>query len=286
MRTSLIFAYILSSSITSAFVMQQPGINIRPTPKNEGQMLSSTPTADDLSSVKGIIFDIDGTIADSGKLGYDATVVVLENNGCPTITEEIYHEHTIYTTPERLARHAGLVPGDVDFEAIGQKLGAEFDDFYVKLVDTKTAGFYPGIDDFLNNIPSDVKIGALTNACVAYAHAVLTVNCPVAAGISGGLPESGGIYDRFGSIHGADDSPKPKPYPDGLYVICKELGLKPEECVYIGDSPSDGKAADAAGMASIGVLWGSHTEEKVRNAPFNYVCNTVEEMQALLPRNK
>ena len=69
--------------------------------------------------VKGIIFDIDGTLADSWKLGFDATVVVLEKNGLDPITERIYHEHTVYCTPERLARHAGLIPGDDDFEAVG-----------------------------------------------------------------------------------------------------------------------------------------------------------------------
>ena len=43
-----------------------------------------------LSKVRGIIFDIDGTIADSWKLGFDATQVMLEKNGIHTITEEIY----------------------------------------------------------------------------------------------------------------------------------------------------------------------------------------------------
>lgn len=43
-----------------------------------------------LSKVRGIIFDIDGTIADSWKLGFDATQVMLEKNGMHTITEEIY----------------------------------------------------------------------------------------------------------------------------------------------------------------------------------------------------
>lgn len=242
------------------------------------------PTSADFSSVKGIIFDVDGTLADSWKLGYDATVVVLERNGVPTITEEIYHDFTRYCTPERMARHAGLEPSDTDFDSVGQKLGDEFDEFYVKLVDTNTAGFYPGIETFLNNIPSDVNVGALTNACVAYAHAVLAVNCPVTVASGEAAPAPGGIYDRFLSIHGADDVPKPKPNPEGLYLCCKDMGLAPEECIYIGDSPSDGRAAEAAGMPSIGVLWGSHPEESLRNAPFSQLCSTVDELVALLPR--
>ena len=55
------------------------------------------------SSIKGVLFDIDGTLADSWKLGFDATQVVLQNNGIAAITEEIYHDYTKYCTPDRLA---------------------------------------------------------------------------------------------------------------------------------------------------------------------------------------
>jgi phosphoglycolate phosphatase-like HAD superfamily hydrolase len=242
--------------------------------------LSTTSSNGAYSHVKGVIFDIDGTLADSWKLGFDATVVVLEKNNVSTIGEEEYHEYTRYATPERLARHAGLLPGDSDFDQVGQRLGDEFDDLYVGLVNTETAGFYPGISSMLGAIPRDVAVGALTNACVGYAHAVLKTNCPVeSSGAS-----SGGIYSRFQSIRGADDVPTPKPSPDGLYVVCNDLELEPQDCIYIGDSPSDAAAAKAAGMGAIGVLWGSHAEEKVRAAPFDHVCRSVEELQALMPK--
>lgn len=152
------------------------------------------------SHVKGVIFDLDGTLADSWKLGFDATVVVLEKNNVPLISEDEYHDYTRYATPERLARHAGLTPSDKDFAAVGQRLGDEFDNLYVGLVTTETAGFYPGISSMLSIIPENVALGALTNACVGYAHAVLKTNCPVA---SVDASSEGGIYNRFQSIRGA-----------------------------------------------------------------------------------
>jgi phosphoglycolate phosphatase-like HAD superfamily hydrolase len=233
------------------------------------------------TKIKGVIWDVDGTLADSWKLGYDATVVVLKNNGVPHISEEEYHQGTVYCTPERLARHAGLEPSDEDFDVVGERLGAEFDNMYVDLVGMDTAGFYPGISNLLNSLSQDVRLGALTNACVAYAHAVLKTNCPVMAN---GEMEDEPIYSRFGSIRGADNVPTPKPSPDGLFEVCKDLGLQPDECIYVGDSPSDGAAAKAAGMGAIGVLWGSHPEENLRKAPFDHLCSTVEELQALMPR--
>lgn len=77
--------------------------------------------------------------------------------------------------------------------------------------------------------------------------------------------------------------PKPKPAPDGLLEVCKDLGLSPSDCVYIGDSPSDGVAAKAAGMPAIAVLWGSHGEENLRAAPFDHYCYTIEELKSVLP---
>ena len=233
---------------------------------------------------KGVIFDIDGTLADSWELGFEATQVVLEKNGIGKITAEVYHDHTRYCTPDRLARHAGYMPGDEGYEEVGERLGKEFDDLYVGLVSMKTAPFYPGVQELITSVPSDVAIGALTNAAEKYAHAVLETNCPETQGDSDEKNGKIVIYKRFQSIRGADTVPKPKPHPDGLYQVCEEMGLKPEDCVYVGDSPSDGASAHAAGMPAIGVLWGSHKEEKLKEAPFSHICRTVEELQSLLPQ--
>lgn len=232
---------------------------------------------------KGFIFDIDGTLANSWKLGFDATQVVLKNNNIPLIDEELYHECTRYSTPDRLARHAGLDPDtDEEFWTVGQRLAEEFDKLYVGLVSSETAGFYEGVEDLILKIPNTLRVAALTNACVAYAHAVLKTNCPKIRGEH----DREGIYERFASIHGADTVPKPKPHPDGLFLCCKEIEISPEECVYIGDSPSDAVAAKAAGSVAIGVLWGSHPVESLKKAPFDFLCNNIDELDRLLmPEN-
>lgn len=239
----------------------------------------------DLKRVKGIIFDIDGTLADSWRLGYDATLTVLERHRIPPITPEIYHSCTKYSTPERLARHAGHEPGHPLFERVGQQLAREFDDLYVGLVSTETAGLYSGILPFLQRIPDGVAVGALTNAAVRYAHAVLRANCPSSrAGqpicTAHGDPTE--IYTRFRSIRGADNVPSPKPSPEGLWQVCRDLQLEPSDCVYVGDSPTDGAAARAAGMPSVGVLWGSHSRESLARAPFTHLACTVQELEELL----
>lgn len=238
----------------------------------------------DFSSIKGIIFDIDGTLADSWRLGFDATQSILARHNIPLITPELYHECTRYSTPERLARHAGLEPDQQhsdDFVVVGKQLAQEFDDLYVSLITMETAGFFPGVKPLLQGIPSSISLGALTNAAVRYAETVLRIN-----GCGPSNPSNTSDNDircpHFASIHGADTVPLPKPAPTGLIQVCQDLDLEPHQCVYVGDSPTDGMAACAAGMPAIGVLWGSHTRESLSQAPFVCLVETVTELEQLL----
>lgn len=249
---------------------------------NDPQSSSLSPAADTTTTkplynnVKAVLFDVDGTIADSGQLGFDATQVVLEKNQYRKISYEEYCNGCIYITPDRLARHVGLTPetDGTEFYSVGQRLGQEFDNLYIDLVSIETAAFFPGVLELLNRIPSDIPIGALTNAAGRYAHGVIKAN---------DLTKGGRLYQRFGSILGADDVPQPKPYGDGLQQMCTALQVNPVDCVYIGDSPTDAMAASAVGMPCIGVTWGAHSSDKLL-PHVTHLCNTVDELAAMLPQ--
>lgn len=211
----------------------------------------------------GIFFDVDGTLSDSYQLGFDSTNEVLRRHNLPPITEVEYHEGTKFTTPMRLAWHVTADPNN----SIGAQLGAEFDALYVKLVSTETAKLYDGIPDLLyslnNTYGQNVQFAALSNACTDYVTAVLEIN---------------DLQQLFKVGIGADAVPAPKPAPDGLWQIAQQLQVSIARCVYIGDSPSDGAAAKAAGMHSIGVTWGSHAASKVQVA-FAVTVSTVKELE-------
>jgi len=214
---------------------------------------------------RAVLWDVDGTLSDSYMLGFTSTQKVLTNNGQESITETEYHQGTKYTTPRRLAWH---VTGNPD-DRIGESLGREFDDLYVNLVSIDTAPLYPGILDTLKNIKKlhgTVQHGALSNACGAYVRAVLDVNF---------------VSQLFSVGLGADEVPAAKPAPDGLFQCCDVLKLDPKHCIYIGDSPTDGQAAAAAGMPSVGVTWGSHPVESVTKA-FTYTAFTVAELETYI----
>ncbi len=210
-----------------------------------------------------ILWDVDGTLADSFLLGFESTQKILINNGKSSISEEMYHQGTKFTTPRTLAWHA---TGDPD-NIIGEALGKQFDELYVQLVSTETAALYPGIKELLVLLHNKkYKLGALSNACGSYVQAVLLQNK---------------INDMFAVQYGADDVPAAKPSGLGLLKCCQEIQSDPSESIYIGDSPSDGEAAKNAGMVSIGVTYGSHPKDAVKKA-FTHSVDTVEELKELL----
>jgi len=218
----------------------------------------------------GVIFDVDGTLVDSFDLGFSSTNAVLLNNGYSAVTEEDYVYGCRFATPERLAWHTGLAESEA--QEVGAQLGAEFDGYYVKLVTRESAPLVEGMTDLLTKL-DHVKLGCLTNAAVAYAEAVL---------------ETHGLRSKFLTVRGADDVPNPKPHPDGLLVCCDDLNLRPEDCVYIGDSVTDGKAAQNANFKrSIGVAWASlafgNSETKLRDSGnFDTVVTTLPQLEQCL----
>lgn len=221
-----------------------------------------------MDEMRAVLWDVDGTLSDSYLLGFTCTQKFLERNGCSLVTEEQYHAGTIYPTPERFAWH---VTGDPN-NTIGATLGRQFDDMYVDMVSIETASFFPGVLDLLLDLRSELGenllYGALSNACGSYARAVLQAN---------------NVGSLFSVAYGADEVPAPKPQPDGLQLCLAQLNLQPSQCIYIGDSPTDGQAATAAGMRSIGVTWGSHSTDSIVSA-FTHTAYSVDELNMLIRR--
>lgn len=72
-----------------------------------------------------------------------------------------------------------------------------------------------------------------------------------------------GLDSFFEFLVGSDDWPEHKPAPGPILHGCELLGIAPAQCTYIGDSPFDIQAANAAGCQSVTALWGMFTEEEL-----------------------
>ncbi len=73
-----------------------------------------------------------------------------------------------------------------------------------------------------------------------------------------------GWTKRFKSIVTGDEIDHPKPNPDGVLRVASELGINPQQCVFVGDSPADIGAAENAGMFSVVAGWHDYYVDELK----------------------
>jgi pyrophosphatase PpaX len=89
------------------------------------------------------------------------------------------------------------------------------------------------------------------------------------------------IEHLFETVVGGDETERHKPDPAPLLLALERLEARPEDAAYIGDSPFDMQAAQAAGLYAIGVSWGRiHAADKLTDA--DVVIHSAEELLELV----
>lgn len=91
-------------------------------------------------------------------------------------------------------------------------------------------------------------------------------------------------FSRFGfdCVLGQVDGFPLKPAPDGVFKIVEKLGVKVEECVFVGDGETDVRTAENAGMDCISVLWGYRTREQLEAAGAKKFARSFKELYGMI----
>ena len=87
--------------------------------------------------------------------------------------------------------------------------------------------------------------------------------------------EMSGIADHFQFLIGHDDWPEHKPAPGPILRGCELLGVAPECSLYVGDSPFDIQAGNAAGCATAAALWGMFPREALAAERPTLMCDSL-----------
>ena len=77
-----------------------------------------------------------------------------------------------------------------------------------------------------------------------------------------------------------------KPYPDPILLAAKRMGVRPEECLMIGDTTVDMRAGKSAGTQTVGVLCGFGEEPELRKKGADKILRTTGELADLLLTKK
>ena len=187
------------------------------------------------------IFDLDGTLVDSVEDLAAAVNHALGVVGLPLRT--VAEVRGFVGEGARLLLERSVGPHPELLEPALEAWGAHYLDH---LLDHTRA--YPGVAEALAGAGRTLAVH--TNKPGPMARRVL---------------EGLGLLDRFALVVGGDEVAR-KPDPAGVRLIQERTGARPEDTVFVGDSPVDAATARNAGATFLAVTWGLTSEADLRRA--------------------
>jgi N-acetyl-D-muramate 6-phosphate phosphatase len=186
-----------------------------------------------------ILFDLDGTLVDTAPdLGHALNLQLIRHGKAP-LADAAIRPFASHGSRGLVGLGFGIMPADDNFIAMRD----EYLNIY-ESVFTHSPILLPGMAELLQAIENKgLKWGIVTNKPRRFTE---------------GLIESMGLNleNRAACIVCGDDAPQPKPSPATLLMACEQVGVKPENCVYVGDAERDIIAGKAAGMKTVVALFG------------------------------
>ncbi len=209
--------------------------------------------------VKAVLFDLDGTLVNSLLDLSFSTNYALKKMGFPTHETEAF-KYFVGDGMLKLIERA--VPEDKrDTDTVNKTLGIFMEHYRVHYVDKTVA--YKGIPELLDLLSENgFKTAVISNKAQEMA---VTVTNKI-------------LGEKFSVVCGKQENYPTKPDPALTLKVISELGVKPEECVFIGDSGMDMALAENIGCVSIGVLWGFRREDELRQNGADYIVTAPKEI--------
>jgi beta-phosphoglucomutase family hydrolase len=183
------------------------------------------------AGTRGLVFDCDGTIADTMPLHYRAWVAVLREHG-GDFPEAMFYEMAGMPTPRIVEvlneRHGyGLDP-----EAVARDKEALFLGYLPEVAPIEPVVAL--VHHYHGRLPMAVATGGTRSICRKTLRAL-------------------GLDDKFAALVTADDVEHGKPAPDIFLEAARRLGVAPGECVAFEDADLGLQAARAAGMTAVDI---------------------------------
>ncbi|MBA3699942.1 MAG: HAD family hydrolase [Planctomycetes bacterium] len=209
-----------------------------------------------------VLYDHDGTLVNSLPVVVAATNAVLVRHGFPAEPPQVVIDAMVYATTPRMGFHArGSDP------ALHPRLAEEF---YAEArrLGPLHATAYDGVVDLLATLAvRGVKQGIISNNQGEVVR-IITRHL--------------GILPHLAFAWGEDDVSTPKPAPDGIRQAAEKLGVPLDRVLFVGDSENDSEAAQAAGVACVGVTWGIHSRAKLATLGFDHLIDHPRELLPLI----
>ena len=213
-----------------------------------------------MQKLEAIIFDFNGVIADDLEISLDVFVELAERHGSKASREDF---RKILHTPTIRKMHLIVEMGS-DIKDV-EKLLRENSEIYAEITRDKSV-LFPKAEETLASLAKKFRLAIVSNVFRSKLDAAISRNA----------------RNCFSLIVTSDQMERPKPEPDALLLAAHKLGVKPENCVYVGDSELDMLAARSAGMLAIGVAATKKIEKSLAAKGAHLIIPNISELPAAI----
>ncbi|MEN8170924.1 MAG: HAD-IA family hydrolase [Pseudomonadota bacterium] len=190
-----------------------------------------------MSLIRTVLFDLDGTLADTAPDLAFALNEVLREQGCEPLSFDKIRPVVSHGGIALIKLGFNIDEGAPQFDALRQRLLTIYREHIVR--DTT---LFEGMDSLLNTIEAQgLNWGVVTNKPTWLTE-------PLLEGLS--------LKDRAATIVSGDTLEQRKPHPAPMLLACEQAGSTAAECLYVGDAERDIEAGRNAGMQTLVALFG------------------------------
>jgi phosphoglycolate phosphatase len=189
-----------------------------------------------LPAPRAILFDLDGTLADTAPDLAAAVNLLRTERGLTPTPYDILRPTASAGARGMIGAAFGLAPGDEGYEELRLQW---FDRYQAAMAVHST--LFEGVAELLDGIrDAGMAWGIVTNKPARFTDPL--------------VPQIG--LAHAGCIVSGDTTPHAKPHPAPLLEAARRLGIDPQHCWYVGDDLRDIEAGRAAGMVTVACNWG------------------------------
>ncbi len=212
--------------------------------------------------MKAVIFDMDGTLIDSMKLILKSVNIAFKHVGLPEISPDMLG--TIAGRP--LAEILKMLKQDIDAESI-RKCEEIFKEVY-RTMSAVEMHVFPKVKETL--------------AWLHNKRILLAVVSTTSEQLIERELKRFEFEKFFHVIIGRESVQNFKPSPEGILKALTLLEVRPDETVFVGDSPMDVKAGKKANVKTIAVTTGFSKKEILSREKPDYIINGIDELKNIL----
>jgi HAD superfamily hydrolase (TIGR01509 family) len=216
--------------------------------------------------IQAVLFDIDGTLSDT------------DDQMIQQVDRALMPFHLFFKRGQQKAFARWLVmaaesPGNFLY-SLGDRLN--LDSLFIRILDWRNCNhrykpkkfwLMPGVDRLLNSLAAKLPLGVVSGrdecSCMAFINQF--------------------DFSRLFSVVVTSQTVRhTKPFPEPMLYAAEKLNISPENCLMVGDTSVDIRAAKLAGMQSVGVLCGFGSENELRRAGPDLILKSTADLLSVL----